>query len=123
MEKPLVSAQFAWNAAYRYLACDHCMRSLETAEQMARRLTGNASLMLPHSNCCNVRPSEHVTCHHCSVSNLEHKQKSKKFTHWLIFLINLDMTCSQQSDTNENMVLILIIIICVLQLLSGYLFV
>lgn len=25
-EDPLVSCQFAWNAAYRYLACDHCMR-------------------------------------------------------------------------------------------------
>lgn len=27
-EDPLVSCQFAWNAAYRYLACDHCMRYL-----------------------------------------------------------------------------------------------
>lgn len=25
-EDPLVSCQFAWNAAYRYLACDFCMR-------------------------------------------------------------------------------------------------
>lgn len=25
-EDPLVSCQFAWNAAYRYLACDYCMR-------------------------------------------------------------------------------------------------
>jgi len=67
-ERPLVSAQFAWNAAYRYLACDHCMRSLETADQMGRRLTGNASLTLPHSECCCVQPSEHVLCRYCSVS-------------------------------------------------------
>lgn len=69
-ERPLVSAQFAWNAAYRYLACDHCMRSLETAEQMAHRLTGNSSLALQYSDCCSVRPSEHVLCHCCSVSCL-----------------------------------------------------
>lgn len=25
-EDPLVSCQFAWNAAYKYIACDHCMR-------------------------------------------------------------------------------------------------
>jgi hypothetical protein len=25
-EKPLVCCQFAWNAAYGYLACDFCMR-------------------------------------------------------------------------------------------------
>jgi len=67
-ERPLVSAQFAWNAAYRYSACDHCMRSLETAEQMARRLTGNAAVALAYSDCCSVRPSEHVSCHYCSVS-------------------------------------------------------
>jgi len=68
VERPLVCAQFAWNAAYKYLACDHCMRSLETAEQMVRRLTGNASRTLPHADCCSVQPSEHVVCHHCSVS-------------------------------------------------------
>lgn len=68
VERPLVSAQFAWNAAYRYLACEYCMRSLETAEQMARRLTGNAYLNLPHSECCSVRPSEHILCRYCSVS-------------------------------------------------------
>jgi len=25
-ERPLVCCQFAWNAAYGYLACDFCMR-------------------------------------------------------------------------------------------------
>lgn len=25
-ENPLVSAQFSWNAAYGYNACDHCLR-------------------------------------------------------------------------------------------------
>ena len=31
-EKPLVCAQFIWNALYKYLACDHCLKSLETAQ-------------------------------------------------------------------------------------------
>ena len=25
-ENPMVSCQFAWNATYKYLACDFCMR-------------------------------------------------------------------------------------------------
>jgi len=77
IEQPLVSAQFAWNAEYRYLACDYCMRSLETAEYMARRLTGNTSFTLPHSECCSVRPSEHVLCHYCSVSRVQCNFKAK----------------------------------------------
>ena len=82
VERPLVSAQFAWNAAYRYLACDYCMQSLETTEQMARRLTGNTFLTLPHSECCSAQPSEHVSCHYCSVSSgsVSFFVKSKSYT-------------------------------------------
>lgn len=25
-EVPLVSSQFSWNAAYKYLACEYCMK-------------------------------------------------------------------------------------------------
>lgn len=25
-EKPFVSAQFAWNSSYKYLACEYCLR-------------------------------------------------------------------------------------------------
>ena len=38
----MVCCQFLWNAMYKYTACGFYMKSLETAEQMARRLTGNA---------------------------------------------------------------------------------
>jgi hypothetical protein len=68
VERPLVSSQFAWNAACGYKACDHCLRSLETAEQMCRRLSGKVSFELPHPECCEVRPFEHVTCLNCAVS-------------------------------------------------------
>jgi hypothetical protein len=64
-ELPLVSAQFLWNATCRYAACDHCMRSLETAEQMARRLTGNSSLVLPHPEVCEEKPENYTTCSYC----------------------------------------------------------
>jgi SET and MYND domain-containing protein 5 len=69
-ESPLVSAQFVWNATCRYLACNHCMRSLETAEQMCQRLSGKTSLELPHLECCNVNTDSHVTCLNCGVSVL-----------------------------------------------------
>ncbi|KAG8134159.1 putative SET and MYND domain-containing protein [Naja naja] len=47
VEKPVVSAQFLWNALYKYRACDHCLRALETAEENAQRLLGRFQI-LPH---------------------------------------------------------------------------
>lgn len=69
-EKPLVCVQFLWNAEYKYLACDHCLKSLETSQDMARRLTGDQSLELPNKEqCCDVLKcqAEIVTCPRCQV--------------------------------------------------------
>jgi len=69
-EKPLVCSQFLWNSMYKYTACCACLRSLETAEEMARRLSGNASLELPYaSKCCEITRLGHeiVSCHRCQV--------------------------------------------------------
>ncbi|KAL5274297.1 SMYD5 family protein [Megaselia abdita] len=46
-EEAFVSCQFSWNVAYGYLACDHCMRPLETTEQNVRRLASDQSLSVP----------------------------------------------------------------------------
>uniref|UniRef100_A0A7N6C475 Protein-lysine N-trimethyltransferase SMYD5 n=1 Tax=Anabas testudineus TaxID=64144 RepID=A0A7N6C475_ANATE len=67
MERPLVSAQFLWNALYKYKACEYCLRALETAEENARRLSGNPGLSLPHPELCRVRPELHQACPHCQV--------------------------------------------------------
>ncbi|KAK2572429.1 Histone-lysine N-trimethyltransferase SMYD5 [Acropora cervicornis] len=69
-ERPVVCSQFLWNAMYDYLACGSCMKSLESAEQMARRLTGNAALELPHaSRCCEITRfgQKVIKCHRCQV--------------------------------------------------------
>ncbi|XP_067036789.1 histone-lysine N-trimethyltransferase SMYD5-like [Acropora muricata] len=69
-ERPVVCSQFLWNAMYDYLACGSCMKSLESAEQMARRLTGNAALELPHaSRCCEITRfgQKVIECHSCQV--------------------------------------------------------
>ncbi|KAJ1212993.1 hypothetical protein NDU88_000632 [Pleurodeles waltl] len=66
-EKPLVSTQFLWNALYRYRACDHCLRALETAEENAQRLSGNAFLVLPHPEQCHIRRDLHQVCPNCQV--------------------------------------------------------
>ncbi|XP_070210003.1 histone-lysine N-trimethyltransferase SMYD5-like isoform X2 [Littorina saxatilis] len=66
-EAPLVCAQFSWNELYKYEACEFCLRSLETAEEMSRRLTNNPSLVLPHPECCEVDSSVHTCCPHCQV--------------------------------------------------------
>ncbi|XP_071520164.1 protein-lysine N-trimethyltransferase SMYD5 isoform X2 [Panulirus ornatus] len=67
-ERPLVSCQFLWNAAYGYLACDFCMRPLETAEENACRLAQNSQLTLPYPDCCDTKKDELVECPSCDVS-------------------------------------------------------
>ncbi|KAI3351564.1 hypothetical protein L3Q82_020402 [Scortum barcoo] len=66
-EQPLVSAQFLWNALYKYKACEYCLRALETAEENARRLSGIPGLSLPHPELCRVRPELHQACPKCQV--------------------------------------------------------
>ncbi|XP_028040938.1 SET and MYND domain-containing protein 5 [Bombyx mandarina] len=66
-EDPLVSCQFAWNAAYRYLACDNCMRPLETPEQNVRRLSCKPDIVLPHSDCYETNLENLTGCSQCEV--------------------------------------------------------
>ncbi|XP_045614819.2 histone-lysine N-trimethyltransferase SMYD5 isoform X2 [Procambarus clarkii] len=67
-ERPLVSCQFLWNAAYGYLACDYCMRPLETAEENACRLAQNSQLTLPYPECCDTKKDALVECPYCDAS-------------------------------------------------------
>eukprot|EP00730_Choanoeca_flexa_P014248 TRINITY_DN6160_c0_g1_i3.p1 TRINITY_DN6160_c0_g1~~TRINITY_DN6160_c0_g1_i3.p1 ORF type:complete len:395 (+),score=42.04 TRINITY_DN6160_c0_g1_i3:2-1186(+) len=46
-EKPIVSAQFSWNRAYRYQACQYCLMSIESPQDMARRMCGDPTMVLP----------------------------------------------------------------------------
>ncbi|XP_023722899.2 SET and MYND domain-containing protein 5 [Cryptotermes secundus] len=66
-ERPLVCCQFAWNAAYGYLACDFCMRPLEGAEENVRRLTGKKDIVLPYPHCCPTNRNSHTQCPSCGV--------------------------------------------------------
>ena len=69
IEKPLISCQFSWNKLYNYTACDHCLKSLETAENMARRLTGDFDLELVHKECCEAEKArlDYTKCPACTV--------------------------------------------------------
>uniref|UniRef100_H2ZB99 SET domain-containing protein n=1 Tax=Ciona savignyi TaxID=51511 RepID=H2ZB99_CIOSA len=64
-EEPLVCSQFSWNKLYKYRACDYCLKSLETAEEMCRRLAQNPSINLPHPECCKAKPETNVHCLNC----------------------------------------------------------
>ncbi|XP_037754313.1 SET and MYND domain-containing protein 5 [Chelonia mydas] len=68
LEKPVVSSQFLWNMLYRYKACDHCLRALETAEENAQRLLGKSRRVLPHPEQCSIRKDLHQHCPHCQVA-------------------------------------------------------
>lgn len=64
-EEPLVCCQFAWNEAYGYKCCNHCLTPLETAEENARRLTGKPELVLPYPQCCQTKKDKITECENC----------------------------------------------------------
>ncbi|CAK9807474.1 Histone-lysine N-trimethyltransferase SMYD5 [Anthophora quadrimaculata] len=64
-EKPIICCQFAWNLEYGYLACDYCLRPLETAEENVRRLTGKSTIILPHPECCETKKDLITECPEC----------------------------------------------------------
>lgn len=66
-EKPVVCCQFSWNSEYGYLACDNCLKALETAEENVRRLTGNSTIILPHAECCETKKDLITECPNCGV--------------------------------------------------------
>lgn len=63
----MVSSQFSWNEAYKYLACEHCLRPLETAQANAQRLANDRSLQLPYPELCITVPwlEKHTKCAEC----------------------------------------------------------
>ncbi|XP_041057438.1 SET and MYND domain-containing protein 5 isoform X1 [Carcharodon carcharias] len=88
VEQPIVSAQFLWNALYKYKACDYCMRSLETAEENSCRLSGNPNLILPHPEQCSVRKELLDTCPACQelYCSVECRQAALKQYHQALCL-------------------------------------
>ena len=66
-EKPLVSAQFCWNACSGYRSCDHCLEPMETTEDNVRRLTGDPNVLLPYPEACPIKTTFHTACEQCGV--------------------------------------------------------
>lgn len=58
---------------YPLTACEYCLRALETAEENARRLSGNPGLSLLHPELCRVRPELHQACPQCQVGLIRKK--------------------------------------------------
>ncbi|KAL2077486.1 hypothetical protein ACEWY4_026990 [Coilia grayii] len=88
IERPLISSQFLWNALYKYKACEYCLKSLETAEENARRLSGLPGLSLPHPELCRVRPELHQVCLQCQVKycSAECRQAAQEQYHKVLCL-------------------------------------
>lgn len=68
-EEPFVSCQFSWNSMYGYLACDHCMRPLETTIKNVRRLTNNSTIEIPFPEHCPTKNwlQQFTSCPQCGV--------------------------------------------------------
>ncbi|XP_055317017.1 histone-lysine N-trimethyltransferase SMYD5 [Sitodiplosis mosellana] len=69
-EVPLVSSQFSWNAACKYLACEYCLKPLETAEENFNRLSGHKgseTITLPYADYgCRLDKQNQTKCQDCS---------------------------------------------------------
>ncbi|CAG9134876.1 unnamed protein product [Plutella xylostella] len=100
-EDPLVSCQFAWNAAYRYIACDHCMRPLETPEQNVRRLANKPDFVLPYPDCVDIGFGQPVPCDQCGVLYCSEGCRNKALEQYHRTL------CHDPSDAQHPIVLLL----------------
>lgn len=77
-EEPFVSCQFEWNKAYNYLACDYCLKSLETAQDMAKRLVQNPNYKLPFPEMAPA-PINIVYCEKCKAAYCSLKCKESAY--------------------------------------------
>ncbi|KAG5894059.1 hypothetical protein JTB14_003922 [Gonioctena quinquepunctata] len=93
-EEPLVSCQLSWNAEYRYLACDHCLRPLETAQDNATRLTGQG-IELPYPECCTTDKSKFASCSNCAKQYCSVECKVESFNQYHRTL------CPQTTEQNK----------------------
>ncbi|KAI5740179.1 hypothetical protein M8J76_001256 [Diaphorina citri] len=91
-EKPLVCAQFSWNTAYGYLACEYCMRPLETAEENARRLSGGTVPELQFPECSPTDKSSHVKCQQCQVKYCSESCRSEAWDQYHRTICHTDDT-------------------------------
>lgn len=68
-EEPLVVTQFSWNKAYGYLACEYCMKPLETAEKNVQRLSHDVNISLTYPECCPIQEdlNNHTCCPQCGI--------------------------------------------------------
>ncbi|CAK1555209.1 unnamed protein product [Leptosia nina] len=94
-EDPLVSCQFAWNVAYRYLACDHCMKPLETPEHNVRRLAAKPDIALPYADHFEEELMTVTSCDQCRIlyCSEDCKEKAKINYHRLL--------CYDQTDAGH----------------------
>ncbi|XP_017886308.1 SET and MYND domain-containing protein 5 [Ceratina calcarata] len=81
-EKPLICCQFAWNQEYKYLACDNCLKPLETAEENVRRLTGNSTIILPHPECCETKKDLITECAECDTKYCSVECQNEAFSRY-----------------------------------------
>nr|XP_002127168.1 SET and MYND domain-containing protein 5 isoform X1 [Ciona intestinalis] len=83
-EDPIISCQFSWNKLYKYRACDYCMKSLETTEEMCKRLAQNPGLKLPYHECCESNPVTYVHCQNEIYCSMECREKAYNEFHKIL---------------------------------------
>lgn len=101
-DEPIVSCQFSWNKVYKYQACEYCMRSLETAEEMCQRLTQNPSICLPYPECCSSNKTLYIKCAGCDALFCSLECHDKAFVQYHQFLCpaqhNVDYSAIEALD-------------------------
>lgn len=77
-----MSCQFSWNSTYGYLACENCLKPLETAETNVRRLTNDPTIQLPNPEFCKIEQNlnEHTRCGNCGILYCSENCLNEAFT-------------------------------------------
>lgn len=101
-----MACQFSWNKQYNYTSCENCLKSLETAQNMARRLTSNYDLELPYTDqCCDMLKERKLIyrcprCHVCNRSSLNSPLPKSE----MYFLLNETMLPVIKIQNHKNVV-------------------
>lgn len=97
-ETPLLSSQFSWNEAYQYLACENCMRPLETAEANAQRLANDRSLTLPYADCCITVPwlDKHTKCAECGAKYCSEECRTNALAKYHAYICKINLPTNNQ---------------------------
>jgi hypothetical protein len=92
---------FSWNKEYKYLACEHCLKPLESAQDNVRRLGFDANIQLPFPEADEFSIVEIIYCENCLAPFCSLECKIKAYDQYHKLLCNETIPGGKFYEINE----------------------